>query len=199
MSKRNEARSNGRGGLLKAIGNAIRGGLQAASTAGDETLDALDLLKVQHRQVERLFAAIEGARGTDEKQRAFRELADLLAVHATIEERIFYPGVKTAETEDLLRESVEEHLAVKRVIADLLGVSAADPRFAAQISVLKEMVEHHAREEEEGKLFPTVRAATDGDYRAGLAGEMIALMVALDQEGPPRLAVRSETGRAAPV
>jgi len=91
------------------------------------------------------------------------------------------------------------HLPVKRVIADLLGVGAAVPRFAAQISVLKEMVEHHAREEEEGKLFPTVRAATDGDYRAGLAGEMIALMVALDQEGPPRLAVRSETGRAAPV
>ena len=147
---------------------------RAISTADD--LDALDLLRAQHRAVDRLFREIQSARGT-RKATSFRELADLLAVHATIEEWIFYPGVRSAETEALLAESTEEHLAMKRTLADMLDEDVAGDAFDAKLSVLQEQVHHHAIEEEEAKLFPKVRAATDDDYRAALAGEMIAMMV----------------------
>ena len=103
------------GGLFHKVGSALSKGLgkvaQAMSTAED--LDAIDLLKAQHRAIDRLFREVQSASGTS-KATSFRELADLLATHATIEEWIFYPGVRSAETEDLLAESREEHLAIKR-------------------------------------------------------------------------------------
>ena len=188
------------GGLFRTVGSAVSKGFdkvaRALSTAED--LDAVDLLKAQHRAIDRLFQDVQSASGVS-KAASFRELADLLAIHATIEEWIFYPGVRSAETEDLLAESREEHLAIKRTLADMLDEEMAGETFEAKLSVLEEQVHHHALEEEEGKLFPKVRAATDADYRAAMAGEMIAMMVELQEKGAPRNAVRAETDEAAPL
>jgi hemerythrin superfamily protein len=189
-------------GLFQAVGAALSKGLervsQAASTTTTDDFDALDLLKAQHRAVDGLFRQIQSASGNSKAAR-FRELADLLAVHATIEESIFYPGVLNAETEDLLAESAEEHLAMKRTLADMLDEDVESETIDAKLSVLQEQVHHHAMEEEEAKLFAKVRAATDEDYRAAMAGEMIALMVELQQSGSPRAQVPAETDAAAPL
>jgi hypothetical protein len=75
----------------------------------------------------------------------------------------------------------------------------AGETFDAKLSVLEEQVHHHAIEEEEAKLFPMVRAAVDDDYRAALAGEMIALMVEAQEKGAPRNAIPAETDEAAPL
>jgi len=193
-------RSN-KGGGLKAIASALLGGIgEMARSIGseDDDLDAVDLLKAQHRYVDKLFGEIQKANGP-RKAAAFRELADMLAIHATIEEKIFYPSVKTAATADLLGESVEEHLAMKRTLADLMEMDADDEAFDASLKVLEEQVTHHAKQEEERKLFPLVRAEKDADFMAALAGEMIALMVALNQRGNPRAAVPSETSAPAPI
>ena len=88
-------------------------------------MNAIELLKSQHEEAKKLFRKLEKAGA--EKQKLFEELADALAVHATIEEKHFYPATKSARTEELLQEAVEEHLAVKRVIADLLEMSPEDP------------------------------------------------------------------------
>ncbi|HEY7374585.1 MAG TPA: hemerythrin domain-containing protein [Polyangia bacterium] len=167
---------------------------RAMSTADD--LDALDLLRAQHRAIDLLFRAMQSANGAN-KAAHFRELADMLAVHATIEEWIFYPGVRSADTEALLAESTEEHLAIKRTLADMRDEDASGEAFDAKLSLLREQVHHHAIEEEEAKLFPKVRAATDDDYRAAMAGAMIALMVELQQKGAPRNAVPAEARVAA--
>jgi hemerythrin superfamily protein len=188
------------GGLFSTVGSALSQGLEkfARAMATADDLDALDLLRAQHRAVDRLFRDIQLAKGT-RKADSFRELADMLAAHATIEEWIFYPGVRSSETEDLLAESTEEHLAMKRTLADMLDEDVDGEVFDAKLSVLQEQVHHHAMQEEEAKLFPKVRAATDDDYRAALAGEMIALMVELQEKGAPRKAVRGETDEAAPL
>jgi len=187
------------GGLFQTVGSALSKGLEkvtrAMTTADD--LDAIDLLRAQHRAVDGLFRQIQAAKGAASRAASFRELADLLAVHATIEEWIFYPGVQSAETEELLAESTEEHLAMKRTLADMLDEDVDGETFNAKLSVLQEQVHHHAIEEEEAKLFPKVRAATDDDYRAAMAGAMIALMVELQEKGAPRNDVRAETDEAA--
>src|SRR5438034_11040865 len=103
-----------------------RGSASAASM--DDSLDAMDLLKAQHKAVERLFAQIQSARGAA-KGAAFRELADLLAVHSAIEEKIFYPGVKSPSTKGLLHESVEEHLGIKRTLAELMQTDIQSGEF----------------------------------------------------------------------
>jgi len=196
------ARAKGRrkaGGLFQTVRAALSSGLEkvgrAVSPADD--LDALDLLKAQHRAIDLLFRAVQNGTGAS-KEASFRELADMLAVHATIEEWIFYPGVRNADTEDMLAESREEHLAMKRTLADMLEEDIAGEAFEAKLNVLREQVHHHALEEEEGKLFPKVRATVDDDYRMAMAGGMIALMVELQQDGAPRDAVTAEVKEAAP-
>src|SRR5205814_6742902 len=96
------------------------------------------------------------------KRELFEKIADDLAVHATIEEKHFYPATKAARTQELLEEAVEEHLSVKRIIADLLEMDPAEGQFDAKIAVLKEQVEHHV-EEEEGELFPKVQKLLSED------------------------------------
>lgn len=159
---------------------------------------ALELLTAQHDEVDELFSMIEKARDGERKRAYFEELADKLAAHAKIEEVHFYPAVNTKSTRDLVVESVEEHLAMKRTLADMLELDVDDEHFDAKLSVLKEQVEHHAREEEEGKLFPEARKLLDADQLAALGGEMLALFEELLEQAP-RNQVHAETTEAAPV
>ncbi len=161
-------------------------------------MNAIELLMEQHKEVDALIAKLEKAEDSDTKQELFDELADKVAAHATIEEKLFYPAVNAKRTEELLAESVEEHLAIKRVIADLLEMDPDDAQFDAKISVMKEQLEHHAHDEEEGELFPKVRKALDKDTLEALGGEMLAMFETL-MEGEPRLSVPSETDAAAPI
>src|SRR5437870_1235506 len=130
-------------------------------------MNAIELLMTQHKQVKALFKKLEKAEN-GEKRELFEELADSLAVHAAIEEKHFYPSTKSARTEELLQEAVEEHLSVKRIIADLLECEPSDPQFDAKIAVMKEQVEHHI-EEEEGDLFPKVMKMLSADELEDLA------------------------------
>jgi hemerythrin superfamily protein len=160
----------------------------------DTTTDVLELLASQHKEVDELFAQLES--GTGNRQVLFTELADKLAAHATVEEKIFYPMVMGEQTEDQLREAVEEHLSIKRVLADLVSMSPSDEAFDAKLFVLKEQVSHHAHKEEEGKLFPKVRAMFDHDQRAALGNEILVLFEELMLSHPYRR-VPLETSAAA--
>jgi len=160
-------------------------------------VDAIELLKMQHEEAKKLFTEIEAAED-EKKEELFEQLADALAVHATIEEKHFYPATKNARTEELLQEAVEEHLGIKRLIADLLEMSPEDAQFDAKVKVLKEQVEHHV-EEEEGELFPKVRKMFREDELDDLAVVMQDMADDLKAAGAPREAVPAETGSAAPL
>jgi hemerythrin superfamily protein len=163
-----------------------------------DTIDALELLTSQHDEVEMLFSEIEDSDDPEEKAELFRELADKLAAHSTMEEKLFYPSVMTEKTCENLLEATEEHLAVKRVLADMLEMDPDDDRFDAKLSVLKENVRHHARDEEEGKLFPMVRKMFSAEERAGLGNECLAFFEQLIVR-EPRMNVPAETAEAAPL
>ena len=163
-----------------------------------DTIDALELLTQQHDEVDELIGRIENCDDSDEKSELFIQLADKLAAHATIEEKLFYPSVLDARTEDQLLEATEEHLAVKRVLADMLELDVDDEHFDAKLSVLKEEVRHHARDEEEGKLFPILRRELGADVLAGLGNELLAMFEQL-LEQEPRMQVPQETAEAAPL
>jgi len=160
-------------------------------------VNAIDLLKQQHREAKELFEKIEKA-GPDEKERLFDRLADALAVHAAIEEQHFYPATKDSRTEELLQEAVEEHLSMKRIIADLLEMEPDDAQFDAKITVLREQVEHHV-EEEENELFPEVRKIHSKDQLEDLGVLMEQTAQELKEQGAPRMEVPKETGAAAPI
>lgn len=163
-----------------------------------DTINALDLLIEQHDEVEDLIGKIEASDDIDERNELFREVADKIAAHASVEEKLFYPSVLNDETAELLLEATEEHLAVKRVLADMLELDSDDDRFDAKLAVLKDEFCHHARDEEEDKLFPILRRQLSADQLAGLGNEILALYdQVMEQE--PRTAVPSETREAAPL
>ena len=161
-------------------------------------MNAIALLKAQHKEVDELLEAIEKGRSMDLKKSRFEELANKLAAHAAIEERIFYPAVMAKQTEEILLESVEEHLSIKRVLADMLELDVDDDQFDAKLSVMKEQLEHHAHEEEEKELFPKVQKAFEKEELEALGGEMLTLFEEL-MEGQPSRAVPGETDQAAPL
>ena len=137
------------------------------------TTDIIEVLTMQHAEVDMLIMAIE--KGDGNKRVLFTELADKLAAHASVEEQLFYPAVMAKQTEDQLREAVEEHLSVKRLLADLIALSPDDDAFDAKLKVLKEQVQHHAHKEEDGKLFPKIKKLFNADERAALGSEFLAM------------------------
>ena len=131
-------------------------------------------------------------------QALFARAADELTVHIASEEQVFYPAVQACRTEDVLLESLEEHLSLKRLLADLLELSPAERTFEPKFKVLKEQAEHHHKEEEE-HLFPAVRKMLDANRLEELARQMQALQKGLRLEGAPREAVAEQTDQAAPL
>src|SRR3954454_6960376 len=113
-------------------------------------MDAITLLKDDHKTVEQLFKRFEkaGDRATTEKRRVVDRIIEELSMHAAIEEQVFYPVVRATvdKTEDEVLESLEEHHIVKWVLSELERMDPADERFDAKVTVLMENVRHHVRE-----------------------------------------------------
>src|SRR5688500_20315372 len=82
-------------------------------------MDAIALLKQDHRTVEELFAQFEKASGEGRKQRLAEQICLELAIHAEIEEEIFYPACEGKVEEDLLKEAYVEHDGAKLLIAEI--------------------------------------------------------------------------------
>ena len=159
-------------------------------------INALDLLTEQHAEVDQLFKLIEGKRGN--RRAVVIELADKLAAHTTIEEKLFYPCIMSEETSNLLHESVEEHLGIKRVLADMLTRELDADELDAKIAILKEQVLRHAHEEEEAKLFPAVRRAMNANELAVLGNELVVMFEHLMAAEPGKL-VPDQATEAAPL
>lgn len=156
-------------------------------------MNAIDILTQQHRDVEALIERCLDAE-SDEKSDLVAQIADQLAVHTAIEERHFYPAAKSDETEELLQESLVEHLGVKRLLADLLDEDDGE-KIDAQLEVLKEQLEHHISEEER-QLFPKAKMMFDDDQLEAIGQEMTATMADLFDEGEPRRHIPEETEEA---
>jgi hemerythrin superfamily protein len=120
-------------------------------------MDALDLLKQDHAKVKELFEDIEDAADLSGQKVIFEQIKNELETHSHIEESVFYPAMeKYQELKEMVREALEEHQEVKTLLNEMESLSDEE-EFEAQLEELKDNVEHHTEEEEEGKMFPKVR------------------------------------------
>jgi iron-sulfur cluster repair protein YtfE (RIC family) len=127
----------------------------AAMMAGG---DALGLLIEDHERVRQLFEQFDDA-DRPQKRALAHQICQELKIHAQIEEEIFYPATRQAlDDEDLVDEAVEEHAEAKQLIARLEAAGADEAEVEATVLELREAIEHHV-DEEEGEMFPQVRAA----------------------------------------
>jgi hemerythrin superfamily protein len=161
-------------------------------------MDAIDYLRRQHHEMERALAQVLDSTDAEAMRGRFTEVADQLTMHIESEEQVFYPAVKAQRTEDILLESLEEHLSLKRLLADLLALEPDDKTFEPKFKVLKEQAEHHHKEEEE-HLFPKAMKLLDNGQRATLGQAMLDLQIKLGKAGEPRELVTEQTDAAAPL
>lgn len=125
-------------------------------------LDAIELLKQDHRTVEGLFKQFEELKDEDEDAAAvvIESVCKELTIHDKIETEIFYPAVREQaskeEVEDLLDEAEVEHDGVRDLIEKLEEMEPGDEKQKAHFTVLMEYVKHHVKEEEQ-EMFPKVK------------------------------------------
>ena len=135
--------------------------------------DAIALLKQDHEKVRGLLGQFENATGA-RRQKLLTQIEKELKVHTTIEEEIFYPAYREAarkkEDKKLFFEAVQEHHVVDMVMPEM-NDGASPEELKAKAKVLKDLVEHHA-EEEEKEMFPRARKAMDKEELRSL-GEMM--------------------------
>lgn len=163
-----------------------------------EKLDAIALLKADHRKVEDLFEKFESARGADRKKALAQEICTELCVHATIEEEIFYPACKGKVEDDQMNEAYVEHDGAKVMIAEVLASSPDDEFYDAKMKVLSEEIKHHVKEEEKpGEGIMAQARAGDLDM-AALGGRLQArkeqLLAKFKAEGLPAPTTRTFKG-----
>jgi hemerythrin superfamily protein len=126
-----------------------------------------------------LFARFDKAKDADRDKEIAdlaQEIIDELGVHATIEEELFYPAVRSLSDElaDTVEEGTQEHHVVKVLIEEIShDVKTGSAEWTAKMTVLIENVSHHAEEEEKG-MFPKVRSATDASWLKEMAEKLEA-------------------------
>lgn len=120
-------------------------------------MNALELLKTDHRKVAGLFAKVEATESEKQHEQLFEKIKTELETHTHIEETILYPMLEQyEELKDLVLEAYEEHKQVKTLIREIEHLTDGSERFDAKLKVLGENVDHHV-EEEENEMFPKVK------------------------------------------
>jgi hemerythrin superfamily protein len=143
-------------------------------------MDAISLLKDDHDAVEALLTELAESTSRAVKKRAelLEKIRVELKAHATIEEEIFYPAFKAkgdrADDDKMYFEALEEHRAAgDLVLPDLLNTPVDSEKFSGRAKVLKELVKHHA-DEEEKEMFPRSKKLLSKDELAALGTRMAA-------------------------
>lgn len=137
-------------------------------------MKANELLEQQHRQVEDLFDQFEQAE-EGEKAEVFEQLASTLVAHDAIEREIFYPACEATlgeeDEEDVLGESLVEHGVIEFCLFRADKNRANPEELDKYVTVLKEVVMHHVKEEED-ELLPKAKKAMDKEKLEELGAEM---------------------------
>jgi hemerythrin superfamily protein len=139
--------------------------------ATKKSMDATELLKADHKKVDKMFKDFEKLDDEQEKTALVEECCNSLKIHTRIEEEIFYPAARDVLKEsDLLNEAEVEHASAKDLIEQLEGYDGGDEMADAKFTVLGEYIRHHVKEEE-NEMFPKVKKAKELDL--GQLGEQL--------------------------
>jgi len=161
-------------------------------------MDAIALLKADHRKVEDLFESFEKAKSDTKKKTLADQICLELTVHTKVEEDIFYPACKGEIDDDLWHEAYVEHDGAKVLIAEIEAGKPGDDFYDAKMKVLSEQIKHHVKEEEkraEGMFAQAKAAGLDtGALGAQMAEEKKALVAQYKASGLPKPQTSTFTG-----
>lgn len=133
-------------------------------------MDALQLLREDHRRVKDLFRQFSEAEDGSTRKAIVDETIAELMIHAQLEEEVFYPAMQREGLTEIVTHSEAEHEAAETIMEELIGIDARGTQLQARFQVLAELVIEHITEEE-SQLFP--RAAELGFERLENLGDKL--------------------------
>ncbi len=143
-------------------------------------MDAIALLKQQHREVDALFERLLQS-SEDEKILLLGKISEQLTIHAQLEERHFYPFAQRMGVQDMVDHSLQEHAQVKQLIAEILSLKRHDPRVMENVLKLQQSVQSHVMEEENA-FFPRLLSVASQEDLMNVGMQMLATMEELSRQ-----------------
>jgi hemerythrin superfamily protein len=126
--------------------------------------DVVDVIKAQHREVDRLLEEAMSA-GADTAA-LLRQVSDLLTPHSEAEESFVYPAIgqrAPKEEGEQVHDSLAEHQHIDQLLQELLAGDPDEPGFDGKLAALVGEIRHHVEEEEEELLPVLAEQASDED------------------------------------
>jgi hemerythrin superfamily protein len=139
-------------------------------------IDAIALLKTDHRKVKNLFARYESAGNFRTKQLLAAQIFTELALHAHLEEHVFYPAYEArtgTQGTQLVADSRLAHAHVRELMSELQGMDRDEAAFEVKFHDLMGIVREHVAEEENA-IFPEAEQML-ADQLEDLMDHMVAL------------------------
>ena len=134
-------------------------------------MDIYGVIKDDHDKARHLLDALDETKDDEAEKRArrFAEFKVELMMHQHVEESVFYNTLKNEEeTRDDALEAMNEHHVIDTLLEELDDMPKDGDEWRAKFGVLKELVEHHMREEEE-EFFESARKVLDADQAEQMA------------------------------
>jgi hemerythrin superfamily protein len=119
-------------------------------------IDAIALLKTDHRKVKNLFARYESAGNFRTKHLIAEQVFTELELHTQLEENVFYPAYEAMTGKhgtQLVADSRLAHAHVRELMIELQGIDRNEAAFEGKFHDLMGIVREHVAEEE-NELFP---------------------------------------------
>ena len=137
-------------------------------------MNALDLLKIEHQKVEKIFVQFEQGGNSQQFQQLFEQLFQEISVHALIEEQIFYPEISRIDSiKEFVTSYYHEHSDLKASLAELVPMDNTQLEWGRKMTKLRNDYQRHIRDEET-QLFPRIRQALTDQ-------QLVDLGIKLDQ------------------
>lgn len=158
----------------RSLAHRARALVLLCTTAKKEChVNIYDVLCDEHQYILELLQRLPRAT-KDSRRELVSEVVDAITAHMQAEEEVFYSHMQSVrEFAELTLEAREEHLAVTRILEDLVAMRADDERFEAKVKVVRDLLERHI-ETEEGVVFDAAREIFDEDVAENFAGEFLA-------------------------
>ncbi|HEX6074042.1 MAG TPA: hemerythrin domain-containing protein, partial [Micromonosporaceae bacterium] len=115
------------------------------------TIDVVDLIMQDHREVERLFGELQTH--PEKRPNLVPVLTTLLTAHSRAEEATVYPVARTeADEAEEVAHSQQEHAKAEQLLERLAKSDPNSPQFEELLEQVMESVNHHVQEEETAVL-----------------------------------------------
>jgi hemerythrin-like domain-containing protein len=136
-------------------------------------MDAVELIKQDHRTVDGLFKQFEGASSAAQKGNIVNQVIRELSIHAAIEEEILYPAVRDVlpDGDEMVGDFLEEHHEAKELLKKLDRMDAGDHEFDPTMRTLMQEIRHHVEEEEQDTL-PKFKQRLDAESLREIGEEL---------------------------